>query len=140
MRMKAFTGLRSAAIAAGIPLMFLLAPAAAQAPGLAMLDGLDRGEWVVRFRDGTTSKRLCLKSGRELIQLRHTQPGCSRYVVEDGASAVTVQYTCKGSGYGRTSIRRETATLAQLDSQGIGADGLPFQFTAEARRVGACNS
>lgn len=140
MRMKTLTGLRSAVIAAGIPLMFLLAPASAQAPGLAMLDELDRGEWVVRFRDGATSKRVCLKSGRELIQLRHSQPGCSRYVVEDGASAVTVQYTCKGSGYGRTSIRRETATLAQLASQGIGADGLPFQFTAEARRVGTCSS
>jgi len=140
MRMKTFTGLRSAAIAAGIPLMFLLAPASAQAPGLAMLDKLDRGEWVVRFRDGSDARRLCVRSGRELIQLRHSQPGCSRYVVEDGASAVTVQYTCKGKGYGRTSIRRESATLAQLDSQGIAADGLPFQFTAEARRVGTCTS
>lgn len=139
MRKKTFTGLRSATIAAGIPLMFLLTPASAQAPGLAMLDKLDRGEWVVRFRDGSDSKRLCLKSGRELIQLRHMQPGCSRYVVEDGASQVTVQYNCKGNGYGRTSIRRESGTLAQLDSQGI-SNGLPFQFTAEARRVGACAS
>jgi hypothetical protein len=137
MRIKTLTGLRSAAIATGILTSFLLAPAAAQAPGLAMLDKLDRGEWEVRFRDGSGSKRLCLKSGRELIQLRHGPPPCSRYVVEDNADIVTVQYTCKGNGYGRTSIRRETASLAQLDSQGI-ADGLPFQFTAEARRVGSC--
>jgi hypothetical protein len=140
MRMKTFTGLRSAAVAAGIPLTFLLAPASAQAPGLAMLDKLDRGQWVIRYRDGSGSKQVCLRNGRELIQLRHSQPGCTRYVVEDGANEVTVQYTCKGSGYGRTSIRRESATLAQLDSQGIGADGLPFQFSAEARRVGTCNS
>jgi hypothetical protein len=137
MRKKTVTGLRSAAIAAGIMTSLFLPPAAAQAPGLAMLDKLDRGEWEVRFRDGSGSKRLCLKSGRELIQLRHTQPNCARFVVDDEADLVTVQYTCKGSGYGRTSIRRESARLAQLDSQGI-AEGLPFQFTAEARRVGPC--
>lgn len=137
MRKKTFAGLRSATIAAGLPLMFLLAPASAQAPGLAMLAKLERGEWIVRFRDGSDPRTLCVRSGRELIQLRHSDPGCSRYVVEDGASEVTVQYTCKGNGYGRTSIRRESGSLAQLDSQGI-ADGLPFQFTAEARRVGAC--
>jgi hypothetical protein len=102
-----------------------------------MLDKLDRGEWELRYRDGGEVRRLCLHTGRELIQLKHTTPGCSRYVVEDGASVVTVQYTCKGNGYGRTSIRRETGTLAQVDSQGI-AGGLPFQVTAEARRVGTC--
>ena len=137
MRMKTLAGLRSATIAAGIPLLFLLAPAAAQAPELAMLDKLDRGQWELRFRDGSAPRRLCVKSGRELIQLRHADSRCSRYVVEDGPSEVTVQYTCKGNGYGRTSIRRETGSLAQLDTQGL-ADGLPFQFSAEARRVGPC--
>ena len=137
MRMKTFTGLRSAMIAAGMPMLFLLTPAAAQAPELAMLDKLDRGQWELRFRDGSTSRRLCVNSGRELIQLRHPGSRCSRYVVEDGANEVTVQYTCKGNGYGRTSIRRETGALAQIESQGI-ADGLPFQFSAEARRIGRC--
>ena len=138
MRIRTLAGLRSAAIATGILASFYLAPASAQAPGLAMLDKLDHGEWEVRFRDGSDTRRLCLHTGRELIQLKHNTPGCSRYVVEDGANQVTVQYTCKGNGYGRTSIRRETGTLAQVDSQGI-ADGLPFQFTAEARRVGTCH-
>lgn len=137
MRKKTSRGLRSAMIAAAAPIL-LLAPAAAQAPGLAMLDRLEPGEWEVRYRDGSGARRLCLRTGHELIQLRHNgERGCSRYVVEDGASEVTVQYTCKGSGYGRTSIRRESAVLAQVESQGIAA-GLPFQFTAEARRVGAC--
>ena len=137
MRMKNLAGVRSSAIAAALPMVFLLTPAAAQAPSLAMLDRLDRGEWEVRFRDGDASRRVCLRSGRELIQLRHTDRGCSRYVVEDSASQVTVQYTCKGNGYGRTSIRFESRTLAQLDTQGI-VRGLPFQATAEARRVGNC--
>lgn len=111
-------------------------PALAQT-ALAMLDSLDRGSWDVRFRDGEASRRVCLRSGRELIQLQHKETGCNRFVVEDGASEITVQYTCRGNGYGRTSIRKETGALVQIDSQGI-ADGRPFQFSAEARRVGTC--
>lgn len=115
----------------------MLAPAAAQAPGLGMLDGLDPGQWELRYRDGAATQKICVRNGRQLIQLRHPNSKCSRYVVEDGDREVTVQYTCRGSNYGRTSIRRESASLAQVESQGI-AGGLPFQFTAEARRTGSC--
>jgi hypothetical protein len=137
MRLKTAGGTRSMAIAAGFYVIGLLSPAAAQAPSLAMLSGLDDGRWEVRPRDGSAVRRLCVKSGLELIQLQHGQADCSRFVVEDGPQAVTVQYTCRGNGYGRTSVRRETGSLVQIDSQGI-AGGLPFQFSAEARRVGAC--
>lgn len=130
-------GVRLMAIAAGLYGTGLLSPAAAQGPSLAMLSGLDDGQWEVRFRDGSASRRICVRSGLELIQLQHGGSGCSRFVVEDGASAVTVQYTCRGNGYGRTSIRRESTSLVQIDSQGIAA-GAPFEFSAEARRVGAC--
>jgi hypothetical protein len=136
MRLKSIGGTRSMAIAAGFAIG-LLTPAAAQAPSLAMLSGLDDGKWEVRPRDGSAVRRLCVQSGLELIQLQHGQADCSRFVVEDSAQAVTVQYTCRGNGYGRTSVRRETASLVQIDSQGI-AGGLPFQFSAEARRVGTC--
>lgn len=118
------------AIGAGVPVQ-------AQNASLAMLDGLAKGEWTLRFRDGAAPRRICLKSGQELIQLRHRDPGCSRFVVDDATQQVTVHYTCPGNGYGRTSIRRETGGLVQIESQGI-ADGLPFQFTAEARRTGSC--
>lgn len=128
---------RYAALAVAIPCALGIAPAVAQAPSLAMLDGLDKGEWQVRFRDSDGSQRICLRSGRELIQLRHAA-NCSRYVVEDSANAVTVQYSCQSKGYGRTSIRRETTSLVQVESQGI-VDGKPFQFTAEARRTGRCS-
>lgn len=137
MRLKTVAGLRSAGIAAGFYAVGLLSPAAAQAPSLAMLSALDDGQWEVRPRDGSAVRKLCVRSGLELIQLKHTESDCSRFVVEDGTNAVTVQYTCRGNGYGRTSVRRETSSLVQIDSQGI-AGGLPFQFSAEARRVGAC--
>jgi len=128
---------RSAVIAAGLYAGGVLSPAVAQAPSLAMLTALDDGQWELRFRDGTPTRRVCVHSGLELIQLQHTDAGCNRFVVEDGASMVTVQYTCRGNGYGRTSVRRESNSLVQIDSQGI-AGGLPFQFSAEARKVGAC--
>ena len=115
----------------------LLNPAAAQAPTLAMLAALDDGQWEVRWRDSGEVRRVCVRSGLELIQLQHGDSGCSRFVVEDGAQSVTVQYTCRGNGYGRTNVRRESASLVQVDSQGI-AGGLPFQFSAEARKIGAC--
>ena len=113
-------------------------PANGQRPALTMLDQLDRGKWEVRLRDGSrTVYPLCLDSGRRLIQLRHPQSLCDRVVVDDQANAVTVQYTCRGQGYGRTSIRRENNRLVQIETQGI-AEGLPFDFLAEARRTGDC--
>lgn len=123
--------------AALLPAALATVPALAQGGSLAMLDRLERGEWQIRQRDAGEQRRICLRSGQELIQLRHRQGGCSRYVVEDNAGNVTVQYSCPGDGYGRTSIRRESDTLVQIESQGI-ADGRPFQFTAEARRTGTC--
>lgn len=110
---------------------------AAQGDALAMLSKLPRGQWVVSSRDGGPSRTICLGDPVQLVQLRHAGSACSRFVVEDAADKVTVQYTCKGNGYGRTSIRRETSTLVQIESQGI-QGGLPFQFKAEARRTGAC--
>lgn len=119
-----------------MPLAVLAAPALAQA-SLAMLDSLDRGGWEVRYRDGSGAQKICVRTGRELIQLRHKQGGCNRFVVEDEAQDITVQYTCRGNGYGRTHIRKESNGLVQIDSQGI-AGGKPFQFTAEARQTGDC--
>ncbi|MEP3422765.1 MAG: hypothetical protein ABJN35_13585 [Erythrobacter sp.] len=119
-------------IALGIAL-----PAAAQSDGLSMLSGLVKGEWTIKYRDGSEDQKICVRSGQELIQLRHVETGCSRFVVEDASNRVTVQYTCPGNGYGRTDIRKETGSLVQIESQGI-ATGLPFQVAAEARRTGSC--
>ena len=112
-------------------------PLAAQTDGLAMLRDLSKGEWTVKYRDGSPERKICVRSGEELIQLQHNGSDCSRFVVEDGAAKVTVQYTCPGKGYGRTNIRKETGALVQIESQGI-ASGLHFRFAAEARKTGSC--
>lgn len=114
-----------------------VAPLAAQSDSLSMLRNVAKGQWTVKYRDGRPDRKVCIKSGLELIQLQHTKAGCSRFVVEDAAAKVAVQYTCPGDGYGRTNIRKETSSLVQIESQGI-ASGLPFQFIAEARKTGSC--
>ncbi|MFC4257005.1 hypothetical protein ACFOWT_16400 [Croceibacterium xixiisoli] len=112
-------------------------PAAAQAPELAMLGSLEKGGWSLRVRDDGSTQQICLRNGQELIQLQHRQPGCNRFVVEDGADHVVVQYTCRGSGYGRTTIRRESPRLVQIQTTGI-ANGTPFSLNGEARFQGRC--
>jgi hypothetical protein len=118
----------------------LAVPAIGQRPVLAMLNGLEAGSWEVRARDaGASIERICLPNSQRLIQLRHPDDSCDRLIVDDAATEVTVQYTCRGRGYGRTHIRRETNRLVQIETQGI-ADGLPFAFAAEARRIGDCST
>ena len=110
---------------------------AAQGQGLALLGRLTKGEWTIKHRDGSPDRKICLRSGQELVQLAHSDRGCSQFVIEDAEARVAVQYTCPSNGFGRTSIRKETASLVQLESQGI-EGGVPFQFTAEARLTGRC--
>lgn len=108
----------------------------AQQPELSMLRKLTDGRWELRGRDGSV-RRMCVGDRSRLIQLRHPELPCSHIVIEDSANSVTVQYTCRGRGYGRTHIRKESAQLIQLDTQGI-AEGLPFEFSAEGRWIGEC--
>jgi hypothetical protein len=123
--------------AIGVAATLAVAASAANAPELAMLDSLAKGSWSLRIRDDGSQQRVCVRSGQEFIQLRHTQPGCSRFVVKDTPEEVVVQYTCRGNGYGRTSIRREGNGLVQIQSQGI-IDGAPFAISGEARHAGSC--
>ena len=73
---------------------------------LGMLDTLSRGMWEVRDRDSGAISKVCVRDGRELIQLRHRSLACSRLVIDDAPTRVTVQYTCRGQGYGHTEIRK----------------------------------
>ena len=135
MRERMFSRRSTLVLLAG--LIVSSASLAAQSDALAMLRGLTKGEWTIKYRDGSPDTKLCLRTGQEVIQIRHAQTDCSRFVIEDGPAEVAVQYTCPGDGYGRTDIRKENASLIQIQSQGI-ASGVPFQFTAEGRLTGSC--
>ncbi|MBC2670840.1 hypothetical protein H7F53_16930 [Novosphingobium piscinae] len=98
---------------------------------------LQDGLWELRFRDGSPTRRLCWHDPWRLIQLQHPDLACERLVIEDTPGSASVQYTCRGKGFGRTQIRRENAQLIQLETQGL-AGGLPFVMSAEGRRVADC--
>ena len=117
--------------------LLLTFPLVARSAELDMLATLTKGGWDLRIRDDGSQQRICLRDGKELIQIRHKQTGCSHFVVTDEAEVVVVQYTCPGNGYGRTSIRREASGLVQIQTQGI-YEGSPFSFRGEARHNGSC--
>lgn len=136
-------GLR--AIRAAVAMMGVAATGAAgaetaQAPALKALRTLETGEWSLRIRgegDGAEVRKLCVSDLRMLLQIQHSRHVCRSFVVSDTATAATVTYDCAGAGNGRTELRVETPRLVQISSQGI-ADGAPFAFAMEGRRVGAC--
>lgn len=114
----------------------MVAPASAQNQA-STLSALSPGEWSIRSRGGQELRKICVKNGRELIKLRHSRSRCTTRVLRDNGKSTTVRYTCPGNGYGETTITRETGRLAQIRSQGI-EGGSPFDFAAEARRIGSC--
>lgn len=100
-------------------------------PGLWSIHALDRGEADV--------PPYCVMDPTRLLQFRHPEANCSRLIIADTSRVATIQYTCPGAGWGRTSVRVISPTMLRLDTQGI-ANNLPFALAAEARRLGDCNS
>jgi len=137
-RHKAGSSLRHIIVIGLAVLVMAAAPVDGQRQSLVMLDRIQAGQWELAARDGSRAReRVCLRDGRRLIQWRHPASTCEQLIVEDSATEVTVQYTCRGQGFGRTSIRMETSRLFQMQTQGI-ANGLPFDFAAEGRYIGPC--
>lgn len=121
---------RSAMIVAALALV-----AATEPTGLAVFQP---GQWVLKSRDDPAENRnLCVKDVRALLQVRHGAAVCSRFVISSTPKELTVHYTCPGLGHGRTTIRAETGSLIQVESQGI-ADKQPFALMLEGRRTGDC--
>lgn len=130
-------GIRAACASALVAGAILAGPLAANGTASTLFGDLRLGTWEIRERGADRARRVCLRSERDLVQLRHQGQACRRIVVEDNAASATIQYSCGNAGYGRTSIRKETSELVQLHSDGI-EKGAPFSISAEARRVGNC--
>ncbi len=115
---------------------------AVQADMPELLESLERGLWQLRAVGGGTStvgnSQLCVSDPRMLVQIQHlNNPQCSHFVVRSSPTSVTISYSCKGSGQGLTTIRKESPRLIQIQSQGI-HNGAPFSFSVEGRRSAAC--
>lgn len=125
--------------ATGLALVALPAQGQRSAPqSLGVFDNLEPGRWELRERGGDgTVRNICVNRGSRLVQLRHSGLRCHQVLVESDTEHTIVQYVCRGQGYGRTNIRRETNQLIQISTQGI-ENGLPFSYAAEGRRIGEC--
>ena len=106
-------------------------------PKLEALARLEPGRWQLHDSGGEAARSLCLADPAALVQLEHEGVNCGAEVLASEAAAATVEYSCPGRGFGRTSIRVETPRLARIDTQGL-ADGRPFAYRVEARKVGSC--
>lgn len=130
--------LRTLGVAAAMMTAGWAGAATAPAPLMA-LRTLEPGEWELRGRgEGAETRKLCVTDLRQLLQVRHGRLHCRSFVVSDAAEAATITYDCGAAGNGRTELRVETTRLVQISSQGV-AQGAPFAFAAEGRRVGLCH-
>ncbi len=120
--------------------MAAFAPVPAGGPGLKALAGIERGAWQLRSSDrDEPARNLCIADPDVLIQLRHPGAQCRRLVLTDDPRVATVQYSCAGTGRGRTTITVETGRLFHIETQGL-VGGAPFDVDYEARRIGACGA
>jgi len=127
------------AISASAAAIFVFSSAApAQAPGLAVLNGLQKGDWTLKARGSNDAGRhVCLGDPGLLLQIKHGSAACSRYVIENTPKSLRVSYKCGNLGHGVTTIKRESSGLVQIYSQGI-MNNAPFSFNIEGRRTGSC--
>ena len=88
---------------------------------------------------GSSPKLMCVTDQIRLVQIEHDQPGCSRFVIANEPKSSTVHYSCQRAGWGRTTVRVQSPTLATIQTQGI-AHNEPFDYSAQAHRVGVCTA
>jgi hypothetical protein len=107
-------------------------------PPVAALSGVQPGLWHLH-EIGTTQppRAMCVRDPAQLLQLRHAEQACARFVLSGDASNARVHYSCPGAGHGLTTIRVENPSLVRIQTQGI-ADGQPFDLDLEGRRSGPC--
>jgi hypothetical protein len=127
--------------ALGATLCGVAAHAYGQGETPELLTQLERGRWLLRAVGGGAGapvNQMCVADPRMLAQIEHrSNAQCSHFVVRSSATSVTISYSCKGTGQGLTTIRKETDKLIQIQSQGI-SNGSPFSFSVEGRHGGAC--
>ena len=103
---------------------------------LAATDALQPGLWRLQT-EGEAPRNICVADAGALIQLRHQGSPCSRLVIDNQKNVATVHYSCPGAGWGRTTVKVITPRAVTIETQGI-AENAPFQFSADAHRIGEC--
>lgn len=105
---------------------------------LTALNSLQPGLWELKTR-GAPPRTMCVTNMAAFLRLRHAHAECSTLVIANGPTSATVQYSCPGAGWGRTTVHAISSGSATIDTQGI-ADRAPFAFESDARRIGSCDA
>ena len=72
-----------------------------------------------------------------LARFEHRAKLCSVKTLRDAGSTAEINYSCQGAGFGESQVTVLTPRSLRISTQGI-SDGLPFNYTLQARRVGDC--
>jgi len=96
------------------------------------------GLWEVSGAPGASQPvRQCIADTRVLAQFEHRRQSCPRTVVSDSGATSVIEYNCGAVGFGRSRITVITPRSLRIQTQGI-ANGFPFDYVIQARRVGNC--
>jgi len=116
----------------------LLAVALAGAAAPPVLEQAEGGLWEID-RPGSAPMRLCVGNPASLANYEQRGAACSRAMLRQSGSSATIHYTCRGGGFGHSTITVLTPRSLRVETQGIAANA-PFNYTFQARRVGNCPS
>jgi hypothetical protein len=131
--------MRRWAILLALPLLAGAAPPVPTVPAMAVLSGgFTPGRWEVKpvGSPKTPARALCIGSAESFL-MGGRSGQCRFTIISDGPTEAVVTYRCEGGLSGRSDLRRDTAGLYTLETQGI-EGGLPFGAREEWRRTGAC--
>ena len=122
--------------------LFALAPAAAlaliAATQPAALARTSPGLWEIAGVPGAKAPaRQCVGDVAVLARFEHRGRNCTHKVITDGPLETVIEYSCGGSGFGRSELTVLTPRSLRIQTQGI-SDNLPFNYVLQARRVGDC--
>lgn len=124
----------------------LLAAAAFLASGSALyaatapkaLEGVSGGLWELDGLPGAkVAPKRCIADPLKIALVEHKGAKCSETVLGEQGSTVRVSYQCGAAGFGQGSIKHITPRALRVEVSGI-ADGAPYGYVMQARRVGDC--
>ena len=94
------------------------------------------GLWEVAGYPGAKEPaRECVADLAQLAQYEHRRQRCTSSLVSDRPPSTTIEYSCQGGGFGRSTLTMITPRSLRVETQGI-SDNLPFNYVLQARRVG----
>lgn len=118
--------------------LLLVAGSATAAPPLQAMHGTFRpGLWQANEVGEGAGQTICATAPEQLLTAGRPARACKTTVIANEPNRGVITYQCKGGLSGRTTLRRDAASIYTIDAQGIDR-GRPFALLAEWRRIGDC--